>query len=295
MFVWYLLNTLSQPGHADFFHHHATDPGYTAWRAEADRQAAADPSVRQKLAELDTRLTAMQAQPRSSDYVPPGTPPSVALAADREADDAGWGLGFLLLLVVVGGVIWLAWRRLGASRRAREAEGASDQTSGTSYRPDWFRVGMTVPVDPTPFILAANMTHVRAPEGATDSGLLSVEAVGEVSTDGVRWHRLYLPGGQGFFQVHLDAAGRPDECRYFSVLDAIVPASRRRVGLLARCGRGSHWLAGVSDQGRQGLQPGVVPGRQTRCAARSHGNADERYWHHEPGTAGDALRGADRG
>ena len=23
MFVWYLLNTLSQPGHADFFHHHA--------------------------------------------------------------------------------------------------------------------------------------------------------------------------------------------------------------------------------------------------------------------------------
>ena len=224
MFVWYLLNTLSQPGHADFFHHHATDPGYTAWRAEADRQAAADPSVRQKLAELDTRLTAMQEQPRSSDYVPPGTPPSVALAADREADDAGWGLGFLLLLVVVGVVIWLAWRRLGAGRRAREAGGASDQTSGTSYRPDWFRVGMTFPVDPTPFILAANMTHVRAPEGATDSGLLSVEAVGEVSTDGVRWQRLYLPEGQGFFQVHLDAEGRPDECRYFSVLDAIVPA-----------------------------------------------------------------------
>ena len=49
--------------------------------------------------------------------------------------------------------------------------------------------------------------------------------MGEVSTDGVRWQRLYLPGGQGFFQVHLDAEGRPDECRYFSVLDAIVPAS----------------------------------------------------------------------
>jgi len=225
MFVWYLLNTLSQPGHADFFHHHAVDPGYTSWRAEADRLAATDPSVRQKLAELDARLTAMQDKPQSRDYLPPDTPPSIALAADRQSDDSGWGLGFILLLVLIGVVVWFAWRRLGTGRRAREAEGASSQPSGTSYRPDWVRVGMTFPVDPAPFILAANMTHVRAPEGATDSGLISVEAVGEVTTDGVHWHRLYLPGGQSFFQVHLDADGRPDECRYFSLLDEIVPAS----------------------------------------------------------------------
>ena len=119
MFVWYLLNTLSQPGHADFFHHHATDPGYTAWRAEADRLAAADPSVRQKLAELDTRVAAMQEKPRSTDYLPPDTPPTIALAADREADDSGWGLGFILFLVLVGVVVWFAWRRLSAGRRAQ--------------------------------------------------------------------------------------------------------------------------------------------------------------------------------
>ncbi|HEY7491155.1 MAG TPA: DUF2491 domain-containing protein, partial [Candidatus Tectomicrobia bacterium] len=223
MFVWYLLSTLSQPGHADFFHHHATDPGYTAWRAEAERLAVADPAVRQKLAELDARLTTMQEQPRSRDYLPPDTPPTIALA-DREADDSGSGLGFILLLVLIGVVVWFAWRRLGAGRRERAAGGASGQPSGTSYRPDWFRVGMTFPVDPSPFILAANMTHVQAPEGATASGLISVEAVGEVSTDGVRWHRLYLPGGQCFFQVHLDAEGQPDECRYFSRFDEIVPA-----------------------------------------------------------------------
>ena len=224
LFVWYLLHTLSQPGHADFFHHHAADPGYTAWRAEADRLAATDPAVRQKLAELDARLAAMQEQPRTKDYVPPDVPPSIALAADRKADDAGWGLGFMLFLVLAGVVGWLAWRRLGAGRRARQAGGASGQPSGTSYRPDWFRVGMTFPVDPTPFILAGNATHVQAPEGATASGLVSVEAVGEVTTDGVRWHRLYLPGGKCFFQVHLDAEGRPDECRYFSWLDEVVPA-----------------------------------------------------------------------
>jgi hypothetical protein len=35
---------------------------------------------------------------------------------------------------------------------------------------------------------------------------------------------VYLPGGQRFFQVHLDAEGQPDECRYFSRFDEIVPA-----------------------------------------------------------------------
>ena len=118
-------------------------------------------------------VAAMQEKPRSTDYLPPGTPRTIALAADQEADDSGWGLGFILFLVLVGVVVWFAWRRLSAGRRAREAGGASDQPSGTSYRPDWFRVGMTFPVDPAPFILAANMTHVQAPEGATDSGLIS--------------------------------------------------------------------------------------------------------------------------
>ena len=93
MFVWYLLNTLSQPGHADFFHHHATDPGYAAWRAEADRLAAADPSVRQKLAELDTRLAAMQEKPRAKDYLPPDTPPSHCSGRRPGGRRLGMGVG----------------------------------------------------------------------------------------------------------------------------------------------------------------------------------------------------------
>ena len=126
--------------------------------------------------------------------------PAIALAADEEGGDSGWGLGLILFLVLVGVVVWFAWRRLSASRRAQEAGGASGEPSGTSYRPDWFRVGMTFPVDPTPFILAANMTHVQAPEGATASGLISVEAVGEVTTDGVRWHRCICPADNVFFR-----------------------------------------------------------------------------------------------
>ena len=225
VFLWYMLDTLSRPGHADFFHHHSDDPGYAAWRAEANQRAAEDPALRQKLAELDARLAATQGTPRVRDYLPPDATPSMALADKKEARDSGVGLGFILFLVLVGGVVWFAWRRLRGSQRSQEAGGARDKPSGTPYRPALFRVGMTFPVDPTPFILAANVTHVRALEDATASGLISVEAVGEVTTDEVRWHRLYLPGGQCFFQVHLDAEGQPDECRYFSLLDEVEPPS----------------------------------------------------------------------
>jgi hypothetical protein len=54
--------------------------------------------------------------------------------------------------------------------------------------------------------------------------LLSVEQIGTVESTGLRWYRLYVAGGRGFFQLHLDAAGQPDECRYFSLLDEVAPA-----------------------------------------------------------------------
>jgi hypothetical protein len=220
-----MLDTLSRPGHADFFHHRSNDAGYAEWRSAANQRAAEDPALRQKLAELDARLSAMQGQPRLRDYLPPDVTPDMALAARRETPDSGGGVGLLLFIMIIGVVVWLAWRHLSSGRR-RMAAGASSMSPRTSYRPDWFRVGMTFPVDPAPFILAANATHVRAPEGATGGNLLSVEAVGEVSTDEVHWHRLYLPGGQCFFQVHLDADGEPDECRYFSLLDEVVPSNQ---------------------------------------------------------------------
>lgn len=80
---------------------------------------------------------------------------------------------------------------------------------------------MTLPIDPTPFILAAGHTKITPPP----AGLLSVEAVGLVTDGGIPLHRLYTPGRQGFFQLHLDSAGNPDECRWFSQLDEINPAS----------------------------------------------------------------------
>jgi hypothetical protein len=91
-----------------------------------------------------------------------------------------------------------------------------------------FRVGMTMPVDPSPFVLAAGLTKVQPPEGG---GMVSVEVVGVLRDGAVMLHRLYLPGGKAFFQLHLGGDGQPDECRYFSRVDEVTPADRQEWGL----------------------------------------------------------------
>ena len=112
-----------------------------------------------------------------------------------------------------------------AARTASSPPAATPDVGGSAA--SRFRVGMVVPLDPAPFLLAAGLTKIQPPE---ESGRISVEAVGLLRHDGVLLHRLYLPGGRAFFQLHLGADGRPDECRYFSVLDEITPADPQEWG-----------------------------------------------------------------
>jgi len=86
---------------------------------------------------------------------------------------------------------------------------------------------MTIPIDPSPFLLAAGMTKVRPLEAG---GMISVEALGLIMDGAVSLHRLYLPGREAFFMLHLGPDGTPDECRYFTLLDQITPASRDEWG-----------------------------------------------------------------
>jgi hypothetical protein len=97
--------------------------------------------------------------------------------------------------------------------------------SGEGYTPSLFRVGMTMTLDPTPFILAASATKVPVPEVSGSNLLVSVEAVGRLGTGEATLYRLYLPDAKGFFQLHLDASGHPDECRFFAPIDEVNPAS----------------------------------------------------------------------
>jgi len=246
LFLWFLLDNLSRAGSADFFHNHRDDPGYTQWRAEAERRAQSDADLRSRLDQLDRELAERQGQPRDPNYLPPDTPRDVAVAdaaAQGDGSSSGVGGGLLLGVLVVGGgalaMLWFARRR-----RTPQPAGAAPTSSpmgtagrilrntvtGERYTPSLFRVGMTLTADPTPFILAGGVTKVAAPD-AGSSGLVSVEAVGTLTVGGTTLHRLYLPGGRSFFQLHLGADGRPDECRYFSLVDQVAPASEEEWGL----------------------------------------------------------------
>jgi hypothetical protein len=207
--AWSLLNSLSRPQAVNYFQDNRDDPRYAQWRAEADRKAQSDPAMAQKLAELDTLMAQAKAQP----------------ANPRPAPSDSSGSGGLFIVVLVGGavllVLWLMRRRSAAVAGGGSTAMTPGLSGSASSR---FRVGMAFPVDPSPFVLAAGMTKVKPPEEGT--GMISVEAVGLVNDGGVALHRLYLPGGEAFFMLHLGQDGAPDECRYFTLLDRITPASQ---------------------------------------------------------------------
>ena len=204
--LWSLLNAVTSNRSNNFFRENQTDPGYLQWRAEADRRAANDPAMAEKLAQLDGQLAGGPANP---------------------ATPSGEGSDVVLLVLVVGvaliGGLWVMRRRAAASPTG---PGAPPGISGSAETR--LRVGMTMPLDPSPFILASGVTKMTPP---AEGGLVSIEAVGLVRDGtsprgGVALHRLYLPHRNSFFQLFLGASGQPDECRYFSLLDQVTPANR---------------------------------------------------------------------
>ncbi len=240
VFLWFLLNNLGRPGATDFFHNHQDDPGYRDWRAEAERQAQNNAELRQRLDELDRRLAERQDQPRDPNYLPPDVPPEIAMAPRADArtpatGEQGGGTSPLLWLLVLGGgaFLFLAWRRRQA---AQPASGRGPRPGPGRSVPDFsarprFRVGMTLTCDPTPFLLGGGTLKVKPPAFAQAANpQVSVQAVGRVREGADELTRLYLPDGHSLFQIHLDASGQFDECRYFAILDEVTPADEAEWG-----------------------------------------------------------------
>lgn len=211
LMMWFLLDTLTRPGHADFFHNHQDDPTYRDWRREAEKRAESDPELRAKLNALDTDLAQRAGQPKDPDYVPDDVP------------KAGPGLPLLpiALLALTLLVLWRARRRLAkgtpgglAARMLREKISPTAPASP-------FRVGMTLTLDPTPFVLAQSATKVHAPNSQVGGGtLVSATAISRLEP----FDRIYL--AEGFFQLHR-TGNAVDECRWFSPLDQFTPADEQ--------------------------------------------------------------------
>jgi hypothetical protein len=239
VFLAFLLNNLGRTGSAEFFHHHQDDPGYREWRAEAERRAQDDAALRQRLDELDRRLAERQDRPRDPNYLPPDVPPEIAMAPRADArtpttasQAGGSGASPLLWVVVLGGgaFLLLAWGRRQAARSV-PGSGTAPRAGTTPGRtvPDFsapprFRVGMTITCDPTPFLLGGSALKVPPPSFAQANPQVSVQAVGRIHEGANELTRLYLPDGQSLFQIHLDGRGEVDECRYFAILDEVIPA-----------------------------------------------------------------------
>jgi len=241
MFLWFMLDSISRPSHAAFFHNNENDPGYQQWRAEANKLAADNAELKGKLAALDGELAKQKGQPVTPGAVPDDVPKAVAVVAPPETGGSSFGwIGWTVLLIGAF-VLWRLWR----GRKRLDSDTASGgkenkdmsmfgtagnyinrKMSGEAFKPSLFRVGMTLTIDPTPFILAGSKIKVAPPEGA---GLVSVSGVGTVKSGAATVHRLYLSDDR-FAQIHLDDAGIPDECRYFTVIDEVDPADAEEWG-----------------------------------------------------------------
>jgi len=260
-FLWFLFSTLNRPGHSDFFRNHQDDPGYREWRQEAERRAQNDAEVRARLDDLDRRIAENGDQPRDPNYLPPDVPAEVATGSEgaglpdrrtpslapTEQGGSGFPASVAGVVLLGGGLLGvLAWRRRsGARATSGRADGAGGmgtggtlasaanmlrhKVSGKDYAPSRFRVGMTLTLDPTPFLLAAGSTHLSSPPGAGET--TSVEEVGRIGDDAPGGLvRLYLPGDRAMLQLHLGENNEPDECRYFALLDEVTPADEAEWG-----------------------------------------------------------------
>lgn len=214
--MWFLLDTLNRPGRAEYFHDHADDPAYRSWRRDAEAQAQSDPEMRAKLSRLDSELAQRQGQPRDPSAPPP-----------REPSGGGSSILVVLLLVGVLGALWTARRKRSkgpvnlATGMARAKLGL-EPARQSPYQLAPYRLGMTLTLDPAPFVLAGAAIKVRPPAGTSGGGTMAgVTALGTL--DNV-YDRLYLP--DGFFQLHRQA-GAVDECRWFSPLDQFTPADEQ--------------------------------------------------------------------
>lgn len=259
--LWALFNAIGSAGRANYFYEHQNDPAYRAWRQQADAEAAKDPAVASRLNNLDQQMA--QVQERQ------GPPPP----APSSRTGPGSGGVILWIVIIVGGIAFLyLWYR----RRKGPGRGMTIAAPAGARR---FRVGMTFPVDPAPFLLASGSTKVQPPK---ETGLISVEAVGTLRLDGVPLSRLYLPGRAAFFQIHLGPDGAPDECRYFSRLDEVSPADQNEWGLWLDPTQGMiGWPAFQTKDGQtygRAWAPGdrKVPPRQIAETIQALGGTEQR-------------------
>ena len=226
LMLWFFLDTLTRPGHSEWFRQHRDDPGYREWRRQADQEARSNPDLKGKLDGLDSELGQPLNGPAQANYLPPDVKPEQAKAPEPSHVPA-WPFVLLVLLLAGGLGWWFLLRRRetkpmdksSLSTLAGAAEGVARNKLGKARQDtrEPFRVGQVVDVDTTPFLLGRGKLLSETPP----SGKQTVTDVGVL--DGLPLTRLHLSEDR-FVQVHLSGETRVDECRLFSLLDEVRPS-----------------------------------------------------------------------
>ena len=86
LFWFMILDRFTDRNHSAMAYHHANDPGYQAWRRDADNLAKDNSELKGKLDALDKQVAAMKGTPVDPNYLPKGVPPEVAVAANAIAE-----------------------------------------------------------------------------------------------------------------------------------------------------------------------------------------------------------------
>jgi TRAP transporter TAXI family solute receptor len=80
LFLYWMLDHMTDRKTAAFAYNHQNDPGFQKWREEVEKQSKDNAELRSKLAEMDSQVKALQGTPKDPAYVPPGVPPEVVVA-----------------------------------------------------------------------------------------------------------------------------------------------------------------------------------------------------------------------
>ena len=241
VFTYYMLSHLGDGG-GSYFYNHYDDPGYQAWRADAERQARDNADLRQQLAALDSQLAQKQGQPRDPSYVPAGTPTAVVAANPMQQDAAAqvqptkkhghalvWILVVVVILLMIGAFVYLKLLRpkaatpqtqsgtMGAVNLAANMMKA--KAHGETYAAKRYRLGMLVTVDPTPMILAGSALHMPMPQ----AGSVSVTGIGRPASGTGAWVRLHLPSGKDMVIVETGDQDVANSARLFTLFDTVTP------------------------------------------------------------------------
>ena len=86
LFWFMILDHFRDRNYSAMAYNHANDPGYQAWRRDADNLAKDNPELKGKLDALDKQVAAMKGTPVDPNYLPKGVPPEIAVTAGALAE-----------------------------------------------------------------------------------------------------------------------------------------------------------------------------------------------------------------